>query len=249
MIYNHYARIYDRTGQMRFSILMNLYLYDLLYAHPVAGRSMIDLACGTGTLAVLMAERGWHVLGIDRSAAMLAQARHKIAIAAPVAVRLMEADMRDFEVDAPVDLISCCYDSLNYLLTEDDLQRCFGAVARALLPGGLFCFDLVTDLFLQQYWQGVQHEEGDGWSQIMESSYDPTSGCSTLILTGSIQDDTDMYQRFQEVHVERAYPEATMCALLEAAGLAVEAVYECFTTQPPNDCSLRRMCLARRLDD
>lgn len=246
MIYNHYARIYDRTGQMRFSILMNLYLQDLLCTHPVAGRSMIDLACGTGTLALLMAERGWSVLGIDRSAAMLAQARRKIAAIAPIDIRLMEADMCNFEVDAPADLLTCCYDSLNYLLTEDDLQRCFRAVARALLPGGLFCFDLVTDFFLQQYWQGIQRDEGDGWSQMMQSSYDPASRCSTLILTGSVQDDTGTHQCFQEVHVERAYPEVTVHALLEATGLAIEAIYDCFTTQPPTDRSLRLMYLARR---
>ncbi len=247
MIYNRYARIYDHTGQMHFSILMNLYLQDLLRAHPVTGRSVIDLACGTGTLALLMAERGWSVLGIDRSVAMLAEAGHKVAAVAPIDVQLMEADMRDFVVDSPVDLITCCYDSLNYLLTEDDLQHCFNAVARALLPGGLFCFDLVTDFFLQQYWQGIQRDEGDDWSQIMQSSYDPTSGCSTLILTGFVRDDTGAYQRFQEVHVERAYPEASVRVLLEAAGLAVEAVYDCFTTQPPNDRSLRLMYLARPL--
>ena len=73
MQYEDYAATYDRTGQIQFSVLMNIYLRDLLRAHPVPGMTLLDLACGTGTLALLQAEQGWQVIGIDRSAAMLAR--------------------------------------------------------------------------------------------------------------------------------------------------------------------------------
>ncbi len=54
-IYGDYAAVYDRTGQMRFSILMELYLREVLERHAAPGRRMLDLACGTGTLALMMA--------------------------------------------------------------------------------------------------------------------------------------------------------------------------------------------------
>ncbi|HEX6291611.1 MAG TPA: methyltransferase domain-containing protein [Herpetosiphonaceae bacterium] len=250
MQYDEYAALYDRSGQLSFSVLMELYLRDLLRRHPVAGRALLDLACGTGTLAVMLAEQGWQVVGIDRSAGMLAEARRKAAQRAePLDLRFVQGDMRDFALARPVDLVTCCYDTLNYLIDEADLRRCLEAVARSLVPGGLFCFDLATDYFLEHYWQGVEVEEFDAAIQVMQSHYDRATGHSTLVLTGFIEVAPGRFRRFREVHVERGYPQATVRALLEAAGFAVEGVYDCFTMQPPNERSLREMYVARRVVD
>lgn len=245
--YHDYAAVYDSSGQLRFSILMDLYLRDLLREHSVPGRDMIDLGCGTGTLAILMAERGWRVRGIDRSAAMLQEAEQKLQrLEQPLDVVFAEGDMRDFAAPDPIDLVTCCYDTLNYLLTADELSRCFAAVARALTPDGLWCFDLATDFFLRQHWQGTEVEEYDGVTQIMQSHYDVASGLSTLVLTGFVPAGGQRRRRFREVHVERAYAEAEVCALLHASGFAVEAVYDCFTFGSPHERSLREMYVARR---
>jgi SAM-dependent methyltransferase len=247
MQYEEYAAIYDRSGQNSFSLLMDIYLRDLLRKYQVAGRTMLDLACGTGTLALMLAERGWRVLGIDRSAAMLAEAERKVAaLDEEVEIRFAQGDMRDFTIDAPVDLVTCCYDTLNYLTDDADLRQCFASVARALVPGGLFCFDLATDYFLEHYWQGVEVEEFDTGTQIMQSHYDRANGFSTLVLTGFVEVMPGRYRRFREVHVERGYAQAVVRGYLEAAGFVVEAVYDCFTSQPPNERSLREMYVARR---
>lgn len=247
MQYHEYAAVYDRSGQMRFSVLMDMYLRDLLRVHAVAGRRMLDLACGTGTLALLMAERGWQVIGLDRSPAMLREAAQKLTtITEPIDVDFVQGDMRDFRLAAPVHLVTCCYDTLNYLTDQADLARCFSAVAQALTPGGLFCFDLATDYFLRTHWQGVDVEEFDDVTQVMQSHYDAATGYSTLVLTGFTAIGQGRYRRFREVHVERAYPEATVRAMLGAQGFAVEAVYDCFTSQPTNERSLREMYVARR---
>jgi SAM-dependent methyltransferase len=248
MQYDEYAAIYDRSGQSSFSLLMDLYLRDLLRQHPVAGRTMVDLACGTGTLALMLAERGWQVLGIDRSVAMLDEAERKAAAHddEELDLQFQQGDMRDFGIAQPVDLVTCCYDTLNYLTDAADLRRCFGSVARALLPGGLFCFDLATDYFLQHYWQGVELEEFDAGTQVMQSHYDPESGFSTLVLTGFVEVAPGGYRRFREVHVERGYEQSFVRGCLAEAGFVVEAVYDCFTTQPPNERSLREMYVARR---
>jgi ubiquinone/menaquinone biosynthesis C-methylase UbiE len=77
--YQEYAPFYDGSGQMRFAILMDQYLSEVLARHLVAGRRALDLACGTGTLALLLANAGWEVVGLDASAEMLAQAKAKAA--------------------------------------------------------------------------------------------------------------------------------------------------------------------------
>ncbi|WP_029214706.1 class I SAM-dependent DNA methyltransferase [Kallotenue papyrolyticum] len=243
--YSTYAAYYDRSGQIRFAVMMDLYLQELLAVHAPPGRRLLDLGCGTGSLALLMAERGWQALGLDRSSAMLREARRKAARAPHLPVRFIEGDLRDFRIDTRVDLITCCYDTLNYLLDEHELEGCFSAVARVLRPRGLFCFDLATDYFLRVYWNDVSVQHFDNVTLIMESHYDERNGLSTLLLTGIERDAHGAEQRFREVHVERAYPDARVRELLEAQGLRVEGVYDCFTMQPPREQSLRLMYVAR----
>ena len=243
--YEHYAAVYDRTGQMRFSILMSMYLGEILRRHACPGKRMLDLACGTGTLALLQAEAGWEVTGLDLSAAMLAEARRKQR-AAGVEATFVEGDMRGFALARPVDLVTCCYDSLNYLLDEDELLACFSSVHQALVPGALFCFDLATDYFLRHYWQGIDRFEADGYKQVMASSYDEASGRSTLVLSGTLLEDADEPRCFEEIHVERSYPPDMVEWLLRHAGFIPVALYDCFTHQDPNDVSLRHFWVARR---
>lgn len=243
--YTSYAAYYDRSGQIRFAVMMDLYLQELLARHPPPGQRMLDLGCGTGSLALLMAERGWQVIGLDRSPAMLREARRKAARAPQLPVCFIEGDLRDFALDAPVDLITCCYDTLNYLLDERDLRRCCAAVARALRPGGLFCFDLATDYFLRVYWNDVSVQTFDHVTLVMESRYDEASGLSTLVLTGSEQCADGSQRRFREVHIERAYAESVVRASLAAGGLQLITAYDCFTMQPPREHSLRVMYVAR----
>jgi ubiquinone/menaquinone biosynthesis C-methylase UbiE len=76
-IYSEYASVYDASGQIAFSEQMIPYLRTILDRHPANKGALLDLACGTGTVAIAMALQGWQVIGIDGSETMLAQARTK----------------------------------------------------------------------------------------------------------------------------------------------------------------------------
>lgn len=271
MIYEAYAPFYDGSGQIRFAVLMDHYIGELLEQHPVSGRRALDLACGTGTLALLLADRGWDVLGIDASETMLAIARIKAtSMDTPGRVTFASGDMRSVmtsdqrpatsdqgringdalspSVLSPqsFDLVTCTYDSLNYLLSEADLAACFAGAAWALAPGGLFVGDMNTPYFLEHVWEPCLVEETDGFVQVAQSSFDPVTGRSAMLLTGFDGDDEDGYERFEELHVERAYPPEQVAALLESAGLAVEAAYDCFTHHPHHERSHRIAWVARK---
>lgn len=247
-IYNQYAAVYDRTGQIRFAVMIHVYLQDVLHRHPVPGMRMLDLACGTGTLVLMQSERGWDATGLDQSSAMLQQARAKQALAGTPAT-FVEGDMRDFSFPQPFDLVTCFYDSLNYLVEPDDMLACFKAVGNVLAPGGLFCFDLATDHFLRVYWQGSEHYEDTTYQQVTESSFDAAARLSTLVLRGVLHDTSGHEQQFEEVHVERAYTIAEIEDLLDRAALEVVALYDCFTFQPPNERCLRYFWVTRRKGD
>ncbi len=134
--YDPFARIYN----LHWGAQSDRHL-DLIDRHVLqgltSGARVLDLCCGTGQLAHTLAERGYSVLGIDGSEGMLAFAQTN----APTA-RFLLADARHFEVQEPFDVVLCLFDSLNHLMTENDLAKAFDSTARALHPGGLFAFDL-----------------------------------------------------------------------------------------------------------
>jgi SAM-dependent methyltransferase len=249
-IYEQYAPLYDASGQVRFALLAHAYLRELLARHPVAGRRALDLACGTGTLAALLADDGWLVTGLDASAAMLAEARAKAAAGpAPERLAFFEGDMRRAAEALPhaaFDLATCTYDSLNYMLAEADLAACFAAAARLLAPGGLYVADMNTRHFLEHDWGECLVRELDGYVQIERSQFDPAVGTNSMLLTGFIGDDEGGYRRFDELHVERAYAPELVAGLLAAAGLRVEAMYDSFTFSPPGPLTQRIFWVARR---
>jgi SAM-dependent methyltransferase len=102
---------------------------------------IVELAVGNGRVAIPVArETGRKVIGIDRSPAMLAEARRR-AEAARVDLELREGDMRDLELDEPAGLIYCPFRSLLHLPTWGDRRRVFERVAATLRPGGRFAWN------------------------------------------------------------------------------------------------------------
>jgi SAM-dependent methyltransferase len=215
-----------------------------------------------------LADDGWEVVGLDASAEMLEQARAKAAnLDTPGHATFVQGDMRELKIEnvelrsedsqsgtisqfsnlnSQFDLVTCFYDSLNYMLTADDLAAVFQTAARALAPGGLLVADMNTRYFLEHDWGSCEVIEQTDFVQISQSYFDPASACSTMVLTGFTGDDERGYHRFDETHVERAYAPDQVAALLEAAGLRVEAAYDCFTFQPIAERTQRIAWVARK---
>lgn len=248
-IYDHYAEVYDDSGQIAFSIKMIPYLEGLLQLHPAPGCSMLDLACGTGTVALSFAKQGWEVYGVDASQAMLQQARQKAEQTGQELI-LSRQDMREFLVPHPLALITCLYDSLNYMLSLGDLKRVFRRVAASLLPDGVFMGDMNTQVTLEEVWgNNTFFIEREGIALVMLSSFESQSGLSTVDIAGFVRRDDGRYSRFDEHHEEVAYQDDTVRAALESTGLRVEAAYECFRFEPPEEDARRIMWVARKPGD
>ena len=116
-------------------------------------RSACDLACGTGTTAVSLAQRGIQTFAVDVSPAMCRLTREK-ARAAGVKVEVLRSDMRELRLPEAVDLVVCEGDALNHLPRKADLGAVTTSVARALRPGGRFYFDVNNRLGFESYWSG-----------------------------------------------------------------------------------------------
>jgi SAM-dependent methyltransferase len=120
----------------------------LLDEHPAKHRRMLELGCGTGRVTFPLAREGVHVVGIDRSAEMLARARaRQRRLRKPLPLTLVRGDIRHLPFPARTfPLIIAPYGILQSLLREKDLAATLDAVAESLMPGGTFGLELVADL-------------------------------------------------------------------------------------------------------
>lgn len=129
-----------------------------------------DLACGTGTTALILARKGIATYAVDLSPAMCRLAREK-AGRAGLPLRVLLADMRSFRLPTTVDLITCEFDAINHVPRKMDLRKVARAVARALRPGGHFFFDVNTSLGFKRYWTGVVWLEKPGVVVVMRNGH------------------------------------------------------------------------------
>ena len=188
-VYCDFAGLYTRGDYPRFSERMAALLPPILKRFGAEPRTVLDVACGEGSFAVAMAGRGFSVTGVDRSLDMLKLARQK-ATDADYWIEFLEQDMRDLSLERRFDLATCWFDSLNYLLSMDDLRACYAGVHRALNPGGLFIFDMNTVYGLGVIWQKKPCEVCQDTNDIFEihrKSYDYETNIATMRITGFLK--------------------------------------------------------------
>ena len=133
--------------------------------------SACDLACCTGTTALLLAGKGIKMFAVDLSPVMCRLARQK-AHRVRLPLRVLRADMRNFLLPEPVDLVLCEFDALNHVPRKADLALVGRAVARALRPGGYFYFDVNNRLAFERIWPGTWWFERPGVVLMTHGGYD-----------------------------------------------------------------------------
>lgn len=137
--YQKFADVYDQMGADRFSTQMVAYTMRILIRHRIKAVNILDLCCGTGTAIKMFYELGFNVSGLDGSDAMICRARNKLdGLATPLyCQRLPRFNIRPHNAPSKLchyDLITCYYDSLNYLTEERQLYTAFRSVRRHLHP-------------------------------------------------------------------------------------------------------------------
>ena len=175
-------------------------------------RTWLDLCCGAGSLLRLVDEDGFEATGVDIS-------RHQVQCArqnAPGATLVVQ-DVRQLSLAREFDVVTCMFDSLNYLTTKQDLLKVFRKANRHLSRGGIFAFDMNTFEGLQDQWCKTSTTHEPDLTLIVETSFNPTRALGRCLITGFIRTGTQ-YRRFQEEHLERGYRAREIEDLLSRAG-------------------------------
>ncbi|AIF70105.1 hypothetical protein PAP_08620 [Palaeococcus pacificus DY20341] len=218
-IYKNFAYFYVKGRYSRFSEKMAEILPTILEKFDAKPQKILDIACGEGTFAVEMAKRGFQIVGVDISREMLKFAKEK-AKKENVNVKFICQDMRSLNFDEEFDLVTCWFDSLNYLLTLEDLEKAFAGVYRALKKGGLFIFDMNTKYGLAVGWTRypcyIEQDTPDLF-EIHCASYDFEKDIATLKITGFIKEG-ERWIRIDEEHKERGYTIREIRECLRKAG-------------------------------
>jgi SAM-dependent methyltransferase len=211
--------IYDRWQRSfpaEYTTLILPRLLETLARHPVAAKSMVDVACGTGSLALMMARDGWRVHGVDASPLMLAQAQKKCRRKKGIAFH--QHDMRTFRIPERVGLATSFFDSLNHLPDDRDLFRTFRSVERALLPGGLFVFDLNTEHCYRTLWTKTGAVHHRDFTLLLENRYSVQKRTAHSFVTLFLREG-DRYARMGEIVRERWFRDGAVRTALKRAGL------------------------------
>jgi ubiquinone/menaquinone biosynthesis C-methylase UbiE len=225
--YDRWQKSYGKD----FSSMIFPRLLASVRAHRVGGRTMVDVACGTGTLALLMARRGWEVYGVDGSEGMLAQASEKLS-GKSLPVAFIRQDMRELSLPRPVHLATSFFDSLNHLLTPADLEEAIRRIRRSLLPGGWFIFDTSTERCFTSLWTKSETFQESDFSIILDNAYDSVLRSAVCNVTLNVVRNGGT-ERLTETVRERFYTAEEVAGILVRESFAVR---ECrdfnFTSNP-----------------
>ena len=186
---------------------------------PIPVETVLDLACGTGTMACLLAKRGYEVIAADGSGEMLAQAAAKAEGLARRPLFLQQA-MPRLRLAQPVDAVVSTLDSLNYLTAERDLRETFRRVRRWLKPGGLFLFDVNTPYKLRRMDGQLYMDETEDSVCIWRTFFsEKKQVCTYQVDLFRLQPGGAWARSFEE-HRERAWSEEVLRRSLEEAGFS-----------------------------
>jgi SAM-dependent methyltransferase len=196
--------------------------------YSLSFKSCADVACGTGIFVQYMSGLAEVVYGVEPAQPMLERARRRNSGNQAV---FLQQSFSELELPERVDLVTCNFDSLNYLLAEEELAEALARFKNALNPGGHAIFDMNTvwqleELSSQEPWV---HVLPNGYS-IWDTSWNGEGSIQSLHMVNLLREASGLYRRSEELHQERGYPLESLESLIEQAGFAWHRAYDAETS-------------------
>lgn len=185
--------------------------------------SITDLGCGTGSVTVALAEKGYSMTGLDSAEEMLAQATAKDGAEK---VLWSAQDITAFDIGGKSDCFISTLDTVDHIMDEGALGRLFANVGECLEEGGVFIFDAITMHHLEDTLSdNVFYEDYDDFTLLWLNSFDPETKVNTAELTLFALTEEGLYERFDGELTEKYYPSEFFCGIAGNAGMELLATY------------------------
>ena len=198
------------------------------------GNTVLDLACGTGSLTRELAQRGYEMIGVDLSPEMLAEAAEKNEDVGGIPPMFLCQSMDQLDLYGTIDACVCCLDSVNYVTDPRKLKKAFQRVHLFLMPGGLFLFDVNSVEKLQGLDGQVFLDETEDTYCVWRAEYSKRSHiCSYFMDIFRLDEESGLWERGEELHEERAYTVEELTEWLKEAGFRDIKVYGDRKMRPP----------------
>lgn len=213
--------------------------------NPLPGNTVLDLACGTGSLTRELALRGYEMIGVDRSPEMLSQAAEKNRGVSPIEPIFLCQSMEKLDLYGTIDACVCCLDSVNYVTDPKKLRRAFERVRLFLTPGGLFLFDINSPAKLEGLDGQVFLDETEDTYCVWRAEFSRRI-CSYFMDIFRLDEATGQWDRGEELHRERVYSVPELTAMLEEAGFTDIRTFGELKMRPPKSNEQRIFFTARK---
>lgn len=242
--YSAFALVYDAlTQNVEYSKRAD-YVSTLFKRLGVSqGATVLDLACGTGSLTVELAKLGYDMIGVDVSEDMLSQAQNKM-YADEVSMLLLKQNMTELDLYGTIDAAVCMLDSLNHLNSADEVRTAIAKVGLFMNHGGIFIFDVNTI---------YKHREILGNNTYVYDCDDVycvwqntlNDDDSVEINLDIFEYEDEVYYRSDENFTERAYPIEDIKEWLRESEFELIDIYDEMTDNKLCDTTERAVFVAR----
>ena len=242
--YHELAKSYDRlTNDVDYEATVEFYM-QILDREGLKPRTVVDLACGTGSVTEILARKGYQVTGVDMSEEMLTEAMAKV-MDMENPPRFVCQKLQELRLPRAVDMAVCALDSLDYITDPADCAEAIRRTYKALNPGGIFIFDVNTPEKLRAMDGQVFLDEDDDVYCVWRGEFDEqTNICSYGM--DLFQRRGETWVRSFEEHREYAYSQQQLTGYLKAAGFTHIEVYADRRFEAPREGEQRIYFKARK---
>ena len=208
--------------------------------------TVLDLACGTGSLTRELAERGYEMIGVDLSEDMLAEASEKCRDVEGERPIFLHQSMDRLDLYGTIDACVCCLDSVNYVTRPAVLERAFQRVHLFLMPGGMFIFDVNTPEKLRSLDGQVFLDETEDAYCVWRAEYSARRRVCTYAMDLFRLTECGLWERGEELHEEYAYEPDELEEMLRRAGFTGIKRYGERRMRAPREGEQRVFFVARK---
>lgn len=242
--YTVLADIYDRVmSDVDYETWAD-YIDEIILEHRPEAENLLELACGTGTIALSLEELDcYKITATDASEDMIRIAKNK-ALKVNSGIEFKTMNFLNLQLEKKFDVVYMVFDSINYLHNEEDILKLHKEIKKVLNPDGIFIYDFTTPRNSRKAIKFLNNEVKyvkNRFRYQRESSFDPVSKIHTNIFQIELKngEDGNTVEKYEEKHQQKIYSQSEIEALIKKTDFTILQAYDGFELKPAHQKSLR----------